>query len=458
MEKIHRHVPEAESLFDRLNQWMRDSLSLKLMIIGILMLLLLIPTAMIRNIIEERQLLSETTKKEVGEDWSGQQRINGPILSIPVEVTKVDKDGQSVLHQQLVHILPNTFDVKGDVETRKRSRGIYDVVVYTSDLNISGNFLIRPDVEVDAAARILWDKAFVTVGISDLRGIKDRVVVDWNGTKLDVEPGSRIPVLIPSGFTADLPQLEEDRRVPFALHLHLQGSDQLSFIPVGADSRVSLSSAWPSPSFSGKFLPDERQVTANGFEATWKVLQLNRNYPQSWTGDRYSSMLNEYWFGTTLMIPVNDYQKSLRSSKYAVMTIALTFLVCFLVEVMVGQKIHPMQYILVGLSLCLFYILLVAISEHSSFDLAYLIASVTVTAMISLYTLSVFRKRKYTVLVTSVLTFTYGFLYVILQLEDYALLMGTIGLTLILATVMYLTRNIDWYALRNKTSDLRQMG
>jgi inner membrane protein len=188
-------------------------------------------------------------------------------------------------------------------------------------------------------------------------------------------------------------------------------------------------------------------VSENGFEATWKVLELNRNYPKQWTGSNHSTQLSESAFGVDLILPLDDYQKSMRSAKYAVMTIALTFLIFFLVEILNGRKIHPFQYILVGLSLCLFYILLISISEHTNFNIAYLISAVGVVAMIGLYSLSVFKNMRLTFLLLVTLTSIYGFLFITLQLADYALLMGSIGLAIILAVTMYATRNINWYKL-----------
>ena len=225
----------------------------------------------------------------------------------------------------------------------------------------------------------------------------------------------------------------------------------MSFVPLGNVTEVEIESNWPSPSFNGNFLPDFREVTDDGFSAKWKILQLNRNFPQSWIGRNQSEKMDEASFGVDLILPLDDYRKSMRSAKYAVMTITLTFLIFFLVEILNKKKIHPFQYALVGLALCLFYVLLISISEHSNFNVAYGISTFGIVAMISLYSLSAFKMKKLTVLLVATLSGIYGFLFVTLQLADYALLMGSVGLTLILGATMYFTRNINWYNLNIET-------
>ena len=259
--------------------------------------------------------------------------------------------------------------------------------------------------------------------------------------------------MIYSGVTINLPDIENivNKTVDFDFILKLQGSQNMSFIPLGSTTKVNITSNWPSPSFNGNFLPDRREVTNEGFKANWKILQLNRNFPQAWIGTNQSEKMNNSAFGVDLILPLDDYQKSMRSAKYAVMTIALTFLIFFLVEILNGRKIHPFQYALVGLALCLFYILLVSISEHSNFNLAYSISTFAIVSMITLYSLSIFKVRKLTILMVITLIGIYGFLFVTLQLADYALLMGSVGLTLILGVTMYFTRNINWYKLNIET-------
>ncbi|MBT8218258.1 MAG: cell envelope integrity protein CreD, partial [Bacteroidia bacterium] len=240
--------------------------------------------------------------------------------------------------------------------------------------------------------------------------------------------------------------------IDFEYSIQLKGSNDLQFTPLGKTTAIQLQSSWPDPSFTGNFLPDERTVTEQGFEASWKVLHLNRNFPQRWLDNAYTDLLGSTAFGVQLYLPADDYQSVMRASKYGLMTIVLTFLVFFLVEIMGKIRIHPIQYILVGLAVSLFYILLISISEHSSFNFAYGIATAGIIGMIYLYSLVVFKNMKHSTILLGVLLGIYAFVFVTLQLVDYALLIGSIGLTLILAVTMYLTRNIDWFNLNNSKS------
>lgn len=266
---------------------------------------------------------------------------------------------------------------------------------------------------------------------------------------MPVEPGSKIPQIVPSGITvnnifAAAPVIKD---LTFSFDLFLQGSRHLGFIPLGKETNVKIASEWKDPSFSGAFLPDNRKVNENGFSSEYKILELNRNYPQFWYGVQNTNTLLSSAFGVDLLLPMNDYQKSTRSAKYALLAISLTFLTFFLVEIFNRKKVHPFQYILIGLALILFYTLLISVSEHTNFDFAYAVASVAIIGMIGLYARTIFGNLKQALLLVLVLAFTYLFVYITLQLQDYALLIGSIGLTIILGTTMFITRNINWYEL-----------
>ncbi|WP_462250775.1 cell envelope integrity protein CreD [Ekhidna sp.] len=436
----------------RANSLLKNSVMLKLITITILMLLLLIPASMIKSIIQEREQLNNETTNEVSSKWAEEQLVNGPILTIPLTY-EYEQEDKKYLTTKYWHILPENLDIDGNVTPEKLKRGIYEVVVYKSKLNVSGDFIINQKPDQQNLKAIKYDQAFLTIGIYDLRGIKNQIKLNWNGKDLKAKPGSIIPDLIYSGVTISVPNVKEllSQTIDFNFSLDLQGSRNLSFTPLGNTTVVNLKSPWPSPSFDGNFLPDEREITEEGFTASWSVLQLNRNYPQSWIGGSHKENLEYSAFGVNLILPLDDYQKSYRSAKYAAMSIALTFLIFFLVEVLNKRKIHPFQYALVGLALCLFYVLLVSISEHSNFNFAYGVSTLGVVTMISLYSLSVFKKIKLSMLLLATITAIYGFLFVTLQLADYALLMGSLGLTVILGLTMYFTRNINWYQLNIET-------
>ncbi len=437
---------------DKVNNWIKNSVTLKFITIIILMLLLLIPSSMIRTIISEREQLNNEAIAEVSAKWAGRQQLNGPILTIPL-VYEYEVDEKIVRTQKYWHLLPEHVKVDAEVAPRQLRRGIYEVVVYESDMVVTGNFDLAEKVDATNLKAILYDKAFLTIGISDLKGIQQQIRFEWGDEPLQVKPGSRLPGMIYSGVTVDLPGIisEKNKVVPFRFSLALQGSQNLSFVPLGKTTDVHLASTWKAPSFNGNFLPDQRSVSDEGFEASWQILQLNRNFPQSWVDANYKQSMQEAAFGVDLILPLDDYQKSTRSAKYAAMTIALTFLIFFLVEILLKRKIHPFQYALVGLSLCLFYVLLVSLSEHVAFNMAYATSSLGIVAMISLYSLSVFKTRKQTYILTLTLVGIYGFMYVTLQLSDYALLLGSVGLTAILAITMYFTRNVNWYEINTST-------
>jgi len=263
-----------------------------------------------------------------------------------------------------------------------------------------------------------------------------------------------VPLPLPKGA---------DTRLTFAYGLNLNGSTDLHFTPFGKTTTVQLASNWTAPSFEGAFLPDERVVSDSGFTAEWQVLQLNRNYPQQGVGRfvQSSGQDNTYFgtdpvrrmastFGLKLLLPIDEYQKTMRSAKYAIYFILLTFLTFFFIEILNRKRLHPIQYLLVGAGVVLFYILLLSFSEHLSFNTAYWIACAAILLLITVYSFFMLRNRKLTVMVFGILIILYGFFYSILQLQDYALLMGSLGLLLILAAIMYLTRNVDWYGLRRE--------
>ena len=277
-----------------------------------------------------------------------------------------------------------------------------------------------------------------------MRGIKDRIDAAFNGTSLSMEPGVETAQVIKAGVSADIRLDGTQKSYPFHFTFNLNGSRQIQFAPVGKVTTVTAHSTWKDPSFGGAFLPVEREVNEQGFTAKWKVLHLNRNYPQHWKGGGHD--LSSSTFGVKLFNPVDIYQKTTRTAKYALMFIVFTFLAFLISEVMNRLRVHPVQYLLIGLAIIIFYTLLLSISEHINFAVAYLISSGAVVSLISGYAKAILKNRVVTLMVGGILVILYAYLYILLQLEDYALLMGSIGLFVVLSVIMYLTRKIDWYA------------
>jgi inner membrane protein len=437
---------QEQSAFEKFNNWVRQSITIRLISIGILILLLLIPSAMVQDLIREREYRREAAKSEISSKWGEIQTLSGPILSIPFYRYYKNEKDQWVKTIDYAHFLPESLNVKGTLSPNERKRGIYKIIVYNTKLHFSGEFK-QPDFgewEINDKD-ILWENAFVSFGIPDMKGVQKNVHIKWNQKDIEFNPGLETKYVLASGITTKVPLAIEDSSANYAfeIDLDINGSSELNFLPIGKETNVNLKSSWPSPSFDGQFLPDERKVTNDGFTAKWNVLHVNRNYPQQWTGNLHN--IYDSIFGVKLILPVDEYQKADRSAKYAVMFIAFTFLIFFFIEIINKKRIHPIQFILVGLALCIFYALLIALSEHIHFNYAYIISSLAIIGLISAYTLSVFDNKKLTLFMTGVLVVLYAFIFIILQLEDYALLMGSIGLFIVLATVMYQTRKIDWY-------------
>jgi inner membrane protein len=288
------------------------------------------------------------------------------------------------------------------------------------------------------------------LGLSDLRGIQEEVALHWGNDIYGFKPGVESDEVIQKGISTRIP-IPPSSNEPwdFSLDLDINGSASLSMVPLGKATHVELQSLWSSPSFDGAFLPDDRTIGQEGFHASWEVLNLNRSYPQSFKGPVQG--IYESAFGVNLWVPADDYQQTMRAAKYASLFIALTFLLFFFVQLLNGLRIHPVQYVIVGLALCVFYSLLIALSEHLSFALSYLMSSVTIILMITLFAHSFSKKRKLTQVIGGILILLYAFIYLIIQIEDYALLVGSLGLLFVLAIIMYLSRKIDWYAYPTKS-------
>jgi inner membrane protein len=427
---------------NKAKNWFRESITFKLIIIGVLSLLLLIPAGMIKRLIREREKTRNEVINEINSKWGFQQTITGPVISVPF-IRYYKEDDKILSSKHYVNILPDKLDIEGEIFPEIRYRSIYKVIVYNARLNIKGDFAsVNLDGFKIPEKDILWDEAVMYVGITDMRGINKDVKININETPRDVNPGIPTKNIVSSGITSNL-DIARNEKLVFDLSLDLNGSESLYFVPVGKTTSIDMSSDWTTPSFDGAFLPDERNVDNSGFTASWCVLDLNRNYPQKWIDSDY--YVNESAFGVKLLIPVDQYHKSERSVKYAIMFVGLTFLIFFFSEIINRIHIHPIQYFLVGIALVIFYSLLISLSEHMSFGLAYLISSVPVILLVTLYYRSILRKTLATFIMGLITTCLYVFLFVILQLQDYSLLMGSIGLFVVIAVIMYLSRKIDWY-------------
>lgn len=431
---------------------------LKILAIVILALLLLIPTSMVSNLVRERQNNQVEAISEVSSKWGGDQTITGPFISIPYYSFKTSNGDEAssekkIRYRHFLHILPNRLNITGEVSPEKRNRGIFEVIVFGSQINLKGDFVL-PELEsldIDSA-NVDWEKAELIVGIGDLRGIEKQVQVKWNGQGALFNPGVNNKDLVSSGISVSIPiSYDAKDNLVFDIDLDLKGSQKLYFVPVGKVTDVKINSNWPNPSFNGAFLPDTRTVTPNGFNANWNILNLNRNFPQFWIGNKFETATSS--FGIDLVMPVDNYLKAYRSIHYAILFIGFTFLAFFFIENLNKVNIHIVQYILVGAALVIFYTLLLSISEQLNFNLAFLIAAIMTIGLIAWYVKSVLQSTRFSVVISTLLISLYFFIFVIIQLQDYSLLIGSLGIFSILGITMYFSKKIDWYQLPEKSED-----
>lgn len=421
-------------------------ITLKVFIIGIITLALLVPKFMIIDLIGQRQHTAENSSQEVMQSWSLAQTVRGPVLAIPYIERSFENDGNEISEViREFYILPKNLNIRGKILPEKRKRSIYETVVYESEINFTGKF---DDSGIQALkippGDILWEQAKIQVAISDLRGISDRISLTWNDSVFTFTPGMENQLLGQTGISLPLSHLTA-QNFPSGFHffLHLKGSESLQFAPLGETTEVTLQSDWNDPGFAGNFLPTNHTIGKDGFTAQWKVLNFNRNFPQQWKNEEYR--VTEADFGVKLVTVADHYQKSSRAAKYGILVILFVFLSFFLNEIITKQKVHPFQYILVGFAVLVFYLLLLSISEQLGFNLAYLISALSVLIMILLYSRTFLVNWLYAFIQTLILTFSFGFIYVLMQLENYALLVGSIGLFMVLALTMFVTRKINWY-------------
>ena len=427
-------------------QQLMNSYSVKMIIVSGLAILLMIPAFLIQDIIRERIALSENVKNELYAQWGGKQVVAGPVLNVPFSYQVQEENGKGMIERHAIaHFLPETLKTEGNLKPEIRYRSIYEVVVYEGQLKMKGSFL-QPDVmQLDFPnACYYWDAAYFTIGITDMRGIKNLPELVVNNQKCKVEPGVADNDLFQSGITIKANSINLKQPLNFEIDLVLNGSADLSVEALGKTSEVKMKSVWAEPSFTGGFLPVDRKISKDGFSAQWLVTHLNRNFPQQWVDRKYNT--HEACLGVELLIPIDHYQKAMRSAKYAILFIALNFIVFLFIEIRNKTRIHPFQYSLVAFALLIFYALLTSISEQIGFNYAFLISAIAVTSLISWYAYSILRNVGSTGWVISLQTGLYIFLFTILQMQDYALLVGSIGLFVILAIIMHASQQIKWYS------------
>lgn len=437
--------------------WTTSKVLIKGLIIALLVFLLLIPAMYVKELILEREARQKEAITEVSSKWAGRQNITGPVLVLPYWEEHQDTSLKKDWTKHFAYFLPGELNINASVAPREKYRGIYKVILYSSAIQLSGSFVdIQPEKLQIPREKIIWNEAFVKLGLSDMKGLNEEVQLKWNDKLLVLSPdgtnsqeaGSLSALL---NFTGP----EDLKQVRFSSDLNLNGSEQLLFTPTGKNTRVNLSSTWPHPSFTGNMLPQTTQVKDSGFTASWKSLAHRRSFPQQWKnneflvnaggeGSRANNYIGNESFGANLFVPVNGYQKTLRSVKYAVLCILLTFASFFLVDTSYKKNLHPFQYGLIGLALILFYTLLLSFSEYTGFNFSYVLASLCTIGLIAWFVKGLLGSVRLTAILSFVLVLIYTYIFTILQLQDYSLLLGSVGLFFTLGVIMHFSKKIQW--------------
>lgn len=450
--------PQPSQQPNKFLQWLKTSITARMLIVGGLILVLLIPLSYVNILINERTYRQKDVVRDINQKWGNEVMLYGPILKLPYktysETSTYNETTKTYLketktHLNYAYVFPEELNIDANVKSKSLYLGNFESAVFTSDIALNGVFE-TPNLKVKDIKDedIIWNKASLVFKTTNLKGIKNEMNISLNGDTYGFETNFN-----DSSSQQHLDELETGfidealltNTLKFNMNVSYNGSQQIQAIPVGKTTIMTMASNWADPGFTGNYSPNDetRSITDEGFKVDWKILAINRAFSQLYLNKIPN--LNQFAFGTKFVVLVDEYQKSERSAKYGFLVIGLTFLIFFLIQTLSKIYIHPFQYLMIGLALIMFYTLLVSISEHSNFLKAYVIAGISVVSLITLYSKSILKNVKFTTLIGLSLTALYSFIYVIIQLENYALLFGSIGLFLILASVMYVSRKIDWH-------------
>lgn len=441
------------------------SLGLKLILVGALAFLLWIPAMLVYALVWERSTRADEVKNEIHELEGGPQTISGPIILVPAEIDtgKTDKDGVPITRFQVVAFTPKTLEIDAAVDVSTRRRSIYEAAVYDADIHMTGRFgPLTPPASAEGAMTVFWDRAVIAVKFlshNGLKGVRDALTLTIDGKPLAApfEPGvggvvadQNADIAAP-GVMAPLPGLDPAQGFAFELALPLSGGGALYLTPAGEHTVARMAADWPDPSFRGAYLPDEHAIDAAGFTAEWRVPYLARNLPRSFVahGNLYNLDQNKA-FGTEFIAAASPYKSVNRALKYALMFLGIVFLTFFLIEATMGGRAHAAQYILLGLAQVLFYLLVLALSEHIGFETAFMGTAAATVLLSGYYAATVFHSLFKGAIAFTAFSGAYALIYLLMKSEDYALLIGSLTAFAALALTMVVTRNLDWYGARTK--------
>ena len=440
----NEQFPTRDSQLPEPENKSNNKVFIKAGITAALILLMMIPTLFITNLVKEREQRQKEVVEEVSNKWAKPQTISTPYIVVPYTYTYTTADKKTETAKKNIILLPENLQVNGTMNAQERKRSIYTVLLYQSEMQASGSFAIKiPSDKI--SENILWKEARLCVGVTDFKGINNQVTIKLNGVSYELTPGLPTRAIDEDGLSTAISITAEEITKPmdFTFALNINGSKQLSFVPLAGNSQFSLQSKWPDPSFDGATLPFKHNISDSGFTAQWSFNKAR--LPYGTFLEDFKIDKSAFAFGVSMVEPGDQYAKTMRSVKYAILFIGLTFSLFFIIELMQKRPVHPVQYVLVGLALVIFYTLLLSISEFVLFDVAYLIAASATVLLITLYAKSHFKIWKVASVFAGVLGMLYSFIFVLISLEDTSLLVGSIGLFAVLALVMYASRKINWY-------------
>lgn len=430
----------------------KDPVILKGLTMFMLVGLLLIPLAFISEVVSERSHRKTIAEDEIISNFGGELVVNNPMIVVPYTYTE-GKGEYKKVHRTEVYFMPHSVNIKGNIIPEVRNRGIYEFLLYTGELEISGNF-DRLDISKISGniEEILWDESYLELEISDMKGLRDKPVMRLNGDLLKMENETSRSGFYPGGLKSPIDPTRDS--YTFSVKLEIQGGRSIRFIPTATETHINLKSSWESPSFFGSYLPKDHTITeGEGFDANWYILSFASSFSTVMSKSTLdSTYLCDTLLGVNLKVPVDIYLMTERSLKYGLLFLILPFIVFFLFEIFSKIKVHPFHYMFVGITATLFFLLLIAISEHYTFNVGYLTGVIAVSTLITYYACHFLKSIKRGIILLPIMLISYTFMYIMINSEDYALLMGTLGLFSLVAGVMITTRKVDWYKVEEKSA------
>jgi inner membrane protein len=429
----------------------RTGRKLRWVMLGVLLLVMLWPLERIDGLVREREQRRSEASQEVMSHFGLPQTLIGPILTVPYVVWTAEerevngkKEQVRHWHRAYAHFLPAELAFSARVDPEIRRRGLFEIPVYTADVEVAGQFDAPDFSEWSIEAKdILWQEAWLSVEVSDRKALTSPIQMTIAGETLGFEVGDPAGAPLLRSLQARLPAAAR-KGGSFRARVRLRGSERLAVAPMGGRTRLAVESSWPHPFFDGAYLPERRTVTDRGFQAAWSVLRFGRDFGQRWTDARLDpNIVSASSFGVAFKNPTDLYAEVARSTRYGVLFLVMTFLVLYLWEVLRRRPVHPLQYLVFGCALALFYVLELALAEHLGFLLAYLASAAGIVSLIALYARAIFASGKSAGTLAAMLAGLYAFLLVTLRSEDHALLLGALGLLALLGAVMYATRRLN---------------